>query len=200
MLHEHIQIRNNLTNKQKILDAARVLFAQQGFDGTTSKDIAQLAGCSEGLIFKYYENKRNIFKILVTEWFDSNMQTLKNLPQSTSLEDEIQLLLNWFVDNFTQRKDLHKIFLFQRFNVNFQNNFVRDHHDYLQERLTIITKRLELFKHNGELREDVDISQLCELFHGYIMVEILFRDLSLEQIKIKLQSFTRLIFNGLKNS
>ena len=100
------------------------------------------------------------------------------------------------MDNFTQRKDLHKIFLFQRFNVNFQNNFVRDHHDYLQERLTIITKRLELFKHNENCAKML-ISRSCvSYFNGYIMVEILFRDLSLEQNKNQTAVVYSVNFNG----
>lgn len=190
--------QNSNSSKQKILDAARIVFAQKGFEGATSRDIAELAGCSVGLIFKYYNDKQNLFKILVVEWFSGNMESLLQLPSSTSLAEEINLLVDWFINNFTERKDLHKIFLFQRFNVSFHNNFVSEHQEYLQQRLEIIQRRLSPYIEAKQLPPDLDINQLCEIIHGYILVEILFRDLTPEQLINKRDSFIKLIFDGIK--
>lgn len=191
--------QNSNSSKQKILDAARIVFAQKGFEGATSRDIAELAGCSVGLIFKYYNDKQNLFKILVVEWFSGNMESLLLLPSSTSLAEEINLLVDWFINNFTERKDLHKIFLFQRFNVSFHNNFVSEHQEYLQQRLEIIQRRLSPYIEAKQLPPDLDINQLCEIIHGYILVEVLFRDLSLEEMLSKKKTFCRLILAGLNS-
>ncbi len=43
-----------------IRDAARQLFAEQGY-GTTTREIAQRAGVSHDLIFRYFESKGNLF-------------------------------------------------------------------------------------------------------------------------------------------
>ncbi len=43
-----------------IRDAARELFAEQGY-GTTTREIAQRAGVSHELIFRYFESKGNLF-------------------------------------------------------------------------------------------------------------------------------------------
>lgn len=190
--------QNSNSSKQKILDAARIVFAQKGFEGATSRDIAELAGCSVGLIFKYYNDKQNLFKILVVEWFSGNMESLLQLPSSTSLAEEINLLVDWFINNFTERKDLHKIFLFQRFNVSFHNNFVSEHQEYLQQRLEIIQRRLSPYIEAKQLPPDLDINQLCEIIHGYILVEVLFRDITPEQLINKRDSFIKLIFDGIK--
>lgn len=190
--------QNSNSSKQKILDAARVVFAQKGFEGATSRDIAEAAGCSVGLIFKYYNDKQNLFKILVVEWFSGNMASLLQLPSSNSLEEEMTLLVDWFINNFTERKDLHKIFLFQRFNVSFHNSFATEHQEYLQQRLEIIRQRLSPYIEAKQLPPDLDINQLCEIIHGYILVEVLFRDLSLEQLAHKRNSFIQLIFSGIK--
>lgn len=191
--------QNSNSSKQKILDAARIVFAQKGFEGATSRDIAELAGCSVGLIFKYYNDKQNLFKILVVEWFSGNMASLLQLPSSTSLAEEINLLVDWFINNFTERKDLHKIFLFQRFNVSFHNNFVSEHQEYLQQRLEIIQRRLSPYIEAKQLPPDLDINQLCEIIHGYILVEVLFRDLSSEEMVSKKKTFCRLILAGLNS-
>jgi AcrR family transcriptional regulator len=43
--------------QQAILQAAFDLFAEQGFDHTTTKDIAQRAGVAEGTVYKRYKTK-----------------------------------------------------------------------------------------------------------------------------------------------
>ncbi len=53
--------------RQRILDAAQVLFALQGFDATSTKRIAQEAGVPQGLVFYYFTNKEKILEDLVSE-------------------------------------------------------------------------------------------------------------------------------------
>ncbi len=47
--------------RQQILDAALEVFAEQGFDGATSKDIAKRADVTHGLIYFYFDNKEELF-------------------------------------------------------------------------------------------------------------------------------------------
>jgi len=50
-----------MTNKQeKILSAALELFAKDGFTATSTSKVAKLAGVSEGLIFRHFENKQGL--------------------------------------------------------------------------------------------------------------------------------------------
>ena len=43
--------------REQVLDAAAVVFADKGFDRATTKEIAQVAGVSEGTIYNYFTNK-----------------------------------------------------------------------------------------------------------------------------------------------
>lgn len=47
--------------KLAIVEAARPLFAAHGFEGTTTRQIAQAAGVSEALLFKYFPNKEALY-------------------------------------------------------------------------------------------------------------------------------------------
>lgn len=50
-----------LTDKQKaVLNASLTLFAQKGFDSTSTSDIANLAGVSEGTVYKQFKTKEGI--------------------------------------------------------------------------------------------------------------------------------------------
>lgn len=47
--------------KDQIIAAATELFAQNGFEGTSMADIAQLAGVNHSLIFHYFGNKEKLW-------------------------------------------------------------------------------------------------------------------------------------------
>ncbi|GAC1395399.1 MAG: hypothetical protein NVS4B6_01580 [Mycobacterium sp.] len=48
------------TAPQHLLNSAQQLFAERGYRGTTTKDIAQNAGVSENLIFRYFTSKSEL--------------------------------------------------------------------------------------------------------------------------------------------
>jgi AcrR family transcriptional regulator len=50
-----------------IVDAARVLFIEQGFDDTTTRQIAEKANVHEHLIFSNFGSKADLFQVAVTE-------------------------------------------------------------------------------------------------------------------------------------
>lgn len=51
--------------QQNILQVALDLFAEQGYAGTPTKQIAEAAGVAEGTIFKHFRNKRGLLLHLV---------------------------------------------------------------------------------------------------------------------------------------
>jgi AcrR family transcriptional regulator len=53
--------------RSAIIDAARVLFARNGFRGTGTSDIAAAAGCSEPMIYKHFESKQALFLAVLEE-------------------------------------------------------------------------------------------------------------------------------------
>jgi AcrR family transcriptional regulator len=54
-----------MLRKQEIVNAAVNLFALQGFDGTTTLQIAGNAGVTEPLVFYYFKNKDGLFTEIV---------------------------------------------------------------------------------------------------------------------------------------
>jgi|SRR5581483_1166377 len=47
--------------KEQILEIATGLFAQQGFQGTTTKQIAESSGVTEALIFRHFPSKEELY-------------------------------------------------------------------------------------------------------------------------------------------
>ncbi len=48
-----------------IITAAASLFAQKGFNGTTTKEIAKTAGISEALLFRHFPTKRALYAAII---------------------------------------------------------------------------------------------------------------------------------------
>jgi AcrR family transcriptional regulator len=53
-----------------LLAAAREVFQQRGYAGATTREIAQRAGASEPLVFRYFGSKANLFRLAVVQPFD----------------------------------------------------------------------------------------------------------------------------------
>jgi len=59
--------KNKLEKLRRIKSAARKLFIQRGFDDTTTREIAQLAGVGIGTVFTYADNKRDLLFLIANE-------------------------------------------------------------------------------------------------------------------------------------
>jgi AcrR family transcriptional regulator len=57
--------------RSRILKSAMRLFAKKGFDGTTTKELAEDAGVAEGTLFRHFTNKKAILIEVATQgWID----------------------------------------------------------------------------------------------------------------------------------
>lgn len=66
------------SSRDRILDAALVVFGEKGYAGSTTKEMAVKAGVNEVTIFRIFNNKAGLFDAVVAERFPRN-QLLKEL-------------------------------------------------------------------------------------------------------------------------
>jgi TetR/AcrR family transcriptional regulator len=59
--------RENLRQRGEILDSALKLFSANGFHNVSMQQIAKHAEFGVGTIYKFFENKQNLYKILIME-------------------------------------------------------------------------------------------------------------------------------------
>src|SRR5258708_30190837 len=55
--------------REAITDAARAIFAEKGFHGTTTRELAQAASVSEALLFQHFPNKEAIYEAMLAACF-----------------------------------------------------------------------------------------------------------------------------------
>ncbi|KAF3888928.1 MULTISPECIES: TetR/AcrR family transcriptional regulator [Nostocales] len=79
--------------RDRILKAARRLFASQGFDGTTTRDLAQAAGVAEGTLFRHFSNKKAILVEVATQgWVEILTDLLTELSEMGSYKAVAQVM------------------------------------------------------------------------------------------------------------
>ena len=76
---------NTSETRARILDAAHVLFGQQGFSATKVKDIAHHAGVADAALYYYFRSKR---EILDAVWTTSWVEDFRVEPSRTPITGE----------------------------------------------------------------------------------------------------------------
>jgi AcrR family transcriptional regulator len=61
------QMADDSAKRRQIVDGARSIFLQHGFDAASMSDIARAAGVSKGTLYVYFENKEQLFEAIVHE-------------------------------------------------------------------------------------------------------------------------------------
>jgi AcrR family transcriptional regulator len=80
--------------RQRILDESQKLFAANGFEAATTRDIAQAAGIGVGTLFNYFPTKESIAGILIGDAYQQAAQVIQarlrgDADESMSLEEEL---------------------------------------------------------------------------------------------------------------
>lgn len=75
--------------RQKVLDAARSLFAQRGYEPATIRDIARGAGMSTGAVFASFQDKAELFEAVLTEDMAGLTEVIRNGAGDGSTRDRL---------------------------------------------------------------------------------------------------------------
>ena len=75
--------------RQKVLDAARGLFAERGYEPATIRDIAKGAGMSTGAVFANFQDKAELFEAVLTEDMAGLAEVMLNGAGDGSTRDRL---------------------------------------------------------------------------------------------------------------
>lgn len=97
--------------RSQIIDGARRVFIEKGFDAASMNDITREAGVSKGTIYVYFANKEELFEALIEE---ERGTIFHNLYESLKQQDDIRDALVRFGKALSVKITSAKVVLAQR--------------------------------------------------------------------------------------
>jgi AcrR family transcriptional regulator len=91
--------------RQLILAAAKRCFSRHGFAGTTTKSVAAAAAISEGLLFKHFRSKAELYAEILAEECEADPDLAHLLGQEPSTATLVELVKG-MVGHFLQIRDV----------------------------------------------------------------------------------------------
>lgn len=108
-------IMTDFNEKQiEILQVAEQLFAEEGFDGTSVRDIAKKANINIAMISYYFGSKEKLLEALVIYRIKAMSMHLENLYQENiSPFDKMDKLISYYIQRVHQNRSIYQILHFE---------------------------------------------------------------------------------------
>lgn len=163
--------RKKEATKQKIHAVAVALFKKQGFESTTMEQIAENADIAKGTLYNYFPSKEAILSDFVRQSFsdrqEDRIEYLRKLPDTRS---RLTLILSELMKRVQAQSDIFEIYLAYRIRtvVSLRPPEEADARSGV-DRLAL--EIIELGQRSGEIRTDLPIGMLADLFE-FVFVEV----------------------------
>ncbi|WP_138494412.1 TetR/AcrR family transcriptional regulator [Paenibacillus pinistramenti] len=157
--------------REKLLEAAKSLFAEKGFDGTPVRLINRSIQMGDGILYHYFPGgKREILTVLIRESFDRRREAIGQTNRTVEHLDLREALLTFtrkLFDLFMVDLDLMKI-LFRENDVLGLEESQRLA-SWLQEQFAIFADFLDRRRLKGEVKADLDVTLAARQFLTMVM-------------------------------
>jgi len=78
--------------RDSVLDAAMIEFADHGFEGTSTEDIARRAGISQPYLFRLFGTKKELFKATIARCFRETLEMFQRSAEGKRGEDALHAI------------------------------------------------------------------------------------------------------------
>lgn len=101
----------SIEKKNKIIQAGYELFSEVGYHGTNTVEIAKRAGVSTGIIYGYFQDKRDIMicvlQIYIDEVCRPILDIVKNMSAPLSLNSTVDAIVDKTIEAHEKHAKLH---------------------------------------------------------------------------------------------
>lgn len=94
----HLAAEEDSSKRRQILDGARKVFMDLGFDGASMNEIARSAGVSKGTLYVYFADKNRLFEAIVQEEALAHGQVVFNFDPERDVETTLREFGNAYIE------------------------------------------------------------------------------------------------------
>jgi AcrR family transcriptional regulator len=153
----------------QIMEAAEKLFAVQGFNGTSVRDISETAGVNLAMISYYFGSKDKLFEAMFayrSEFFKLQLETML---QNKDLEpmQKMEQLIDQYINKLTSQTCFHRIMA--REQMMKTNEFITQKINALKARNQLLIKDLIIEgQKKGVFKKNIDVPLLMMTMIGTV--------------------------------
>ena len=167
-----------ISSHDRILMAAKRLFAHNGYENTSTVTIAREAGTSESQLMKHFGSKRGLLAVILDRGWADIAGRVQMLPKNDSPIDRLFAALETMIIELESDSELKNLLLLETRRVRKDNRevFVSQGFQQFAETVSSILREM---RDQGQFRVDVNLAAVRAAFIG--MTEGLLRDQILAQ-------------------
>jgi TetR/AcrR family fatty acid metabolism transcriptional regulator len=175
-------IKNNAKGhtRERIINSAKKLFAEQGYQKTTIIDISKRAGLSEAALYEYFQGKESLLLMIPDLWVSELVRDLdEQLFGVKGTVNKLRKYLWWYMRRVEQSPlDAKIVYLFLKTNANFLNTEV---YSNVKNFYAYLFDIFEEGRKTGEMKADLNSRAARDIFVGtmdHIISRWLLKDMS----------------------
>lgn len=160
--------------RDRILQAAKRLFASQGYENTSTVSIARLAATSESQLMKHYGSKRGLLEAIFDQaWQRMIWAARQEFRSVASPAERLNVLVSLVMNGFEKDSELKQLMLLEGRRIRPGGQMVVVTQGF-QEFVRMLDGVLEEMRDSGEIRADLHLEAVRSALMGAL--EGLLRD------------------------
>lgn len=201
VLKENMRNVSRENTRNRIIESAKKLFAEQGYQKTTVMDISRQAGLSEAALYDYFQGKEDLLLTIPDLWVSELIGDLKEqLFGIKGAFNKLRKFLWWYLRRIEEAPlDAKIVYLFLKTNANFMKTEV-----YTNVR-TLYSYLIDIFEEgrvSGEMKSDLNPYFARDIFIGtmeHLVTRWLLKDRSYSLFE-NLEEIFNLMVDGFKSN
>lgn len=150
--------------RTRILEAARAVFAEHGYEQASLNAIIELAGISKGVLYYYFEDKVDLYLAILHEIAEAQAKVMSESKVELSGDywQDMRMLMYQRAVMVTQDPETSRLFqdLYLQAQKPVDHNPFRD---YLDQENTYALEVIRLGQESGKMRKDMSLPLLSDL-------------------------------------
>jgi len=167
-----------LSSHDRILMAAKRLFAYNGYENTSTVAIAREAGTSESQLMKHFGSKRGLLSVILDRGWTGIAARVQMVPANAPPADRLFRVLEAVIIELENDSDLRNLMVLEAGRVRKDNRDVIVSHGF-QQFAEVVYAILAEMRDQGQISSDLNLEALRAAFVG--MTKGLLRDPVLAQ-------------------
>lgn len=191
--------KTNPPGRIKIMKSFSLLMGKKEFHSITTAQIAGNANVTEGLIYKYFKDKKDLlYQVLNEHFFEFQAKIENRIANEKTYIEQLEVIIFSSLESYADNRIFSKILLLEVRNSPdfYDSGAYKMVRKYSRTMLEIIEKGIK----NGELKPDIDAFTLRKVIIGAIehacLGEIIFgKELDIDEVST---GIVNIVFNGAK--